>query len=137
MNIKELTANLATYSGIKTVRATPCTKGDAEKALKRDIASNHSDIAPGYLVVYADGYKSWSPKDTFEEVYHPTETYAERMRFEAEQLRSRIQKANAFLLSENGYNIAVSDRELLKRQIYHMLKYLDAIMGRIKNAESI
>ncbi len=26
---------------------------------------------PGYRVVYAGGYASWSPKDVFEEAYRP------------------------------------------------------------------
>lgn len=29
------------------------------------------DGRPGYAVKYADGYASWSPKDTFEEAYQP------------------------------------------------------------------
>ena len=28
---------------------------------------------PGYLVCYADGYESWSPKDVFEEAYRECE----------------------------------------------------------------
>ena len=41
------------YIGTKIVRAEP-----AEKLGQ-----------PGYKVVYADGYESWSPKDTFEASY--------------------------------------------------------------------
>jgi Protein of unknown function (DUF2829) len=43
------------YYGTKKIQAEP---------IVRD-----SDLAPGYLVVYEDGYRSWSPKDVFEEAY--------------------------------------------------------------------
>lgn len=44
------------YIGTKVVQAEPAIK----------------DGRDGYKVVYADGYESWSPKDTFEEAYRPT-----------------------------------------------------------------
>lgn len=43
------------YMGIKLVEAEPHLKVDE----------------PGYLVRYADGYESWSPKATFESAYLP------------------------------------------------------------------
>ncbi len=44
------------YIGTKLVQAEPAAKDGKE----------------GYKVVYADGYESWSPKDTFEEAYRLT-----------------------------------------------------------------
>lgn len=44
------------YIGTKVVQAEPAEKDGRE----------------GYKVVYADGYESWSPKDTFEEAYRLT-----------------------------------------------------------------
>lgn len=44
---------MKTYIGTKVIRA--------ERAEK--------DFQPGYLVTYADGYESWSPKDVFESAY--------------------------------------------------------------------
>lgn len=41
------------YIGTKIIHAEPELK----------------DMAPGYKVVYPDGYESWSPKDAFEEAY--------------------------------------------------------------------
>ncbi len=43
------------YYGIKRVTAWPEIKNDQE----------------GYAVVYKDGYRSWSPKHTFEAAYQP------------------------------------------------------------------
>lgn len=42
------------YTGLKHVKAEPQEK----------------DGKTGYRVVYADGYESWSPKETFESAYH-------------------------------------------------------------------
>jgi hypothetical protein len=42
------------YVGTKLVRAYPGT---------------HEDGREGYVVIYPDGYQSWSPKDTFEAAY--------------------------------------------------------------------
>jgi len=48
---------MKTYYGTKRIEATPALKEGVE----------------GYEVVYADGYKSWSPKDVFEAAYQPTD----------------------------------------------------------------
>ena len=57
------------YIGLKVVKAEPMTMTEAQKVLGREIkpATVEED---GYLVEYKDGYKSWSPKSTFEEAYH-------------------------------------------------------------------
>ena len=44
---------MESYIGTKIVRGEPCKREDRE----------------GYMVVYEDGYTSWSPKDTFERAY--------------------------------------------------------------------
>lgn len=47
------------YVGLKQIIAWPQTKNDLPGA------------EPGYAVVYPDGYRSWSPKETFEAAYQP------------------------------------------------------------------
>jgi len=42
------------YIGAKIIQAQP---------------EKHSDGREGYLVIYPDGYQSWSPKETFEAAY--------------------------------------------------------------------
>jgi hypothetical protein len=56
------------YIGTKVVRAYECP------AWKE--SGGHPVGAPGYRVIYDDGYESWSPKDVFERAYReitPTE----------------------------------------------------------------
>lgn len=55
------------YIGKKMVHAEPMTFGDfcASKDQPCDDPTRQ-----GYLVIYEDGYRSWSPKDVFEAAYH-------------------------------------------------------------------
>ena len=56
------------YIGTKVVQAKPMTMTDAQIVLGREIkpATVEED---GYLVVYNDGYRSWSPKRVFDAAY--------------------------------------------------------------------
>jgi hypothetical protein len=58
---------MLSYIGTKIICAIPMTKEhfDAQKGNCEQASGN----TEGYLVVYPDGYKSWSPKDTFETAY--------------------------------------------------------------------
>lgn len=51
------------YIGAKVIKAEPRTRFEHYGA----IVAGHD--APGYRVVYPDGYESWSPKAAFEEAY--------------------------------------------------------------------
>lgn len=51
------------YVGVKLVEAEPMTK----ECFNGEV--NPNQITEGYLVVYPDGYKSWSPKEVFENAY--------------------------------------------------------------------
>lgn len=51
------------YIGTKLIKAYPAS---APKA-----SGSHAEGDPGYIVVYQDGYQSWSPKEVFEEAYRP------------------------------------------------------------------
>ncbi len=59
------------YIGSKLIRAYPLDECSFLKQFKgedgHDIANR--ETRPGYLVIYPDGYKSWSPKDVFETAY--------------------------------------------------------------------
>jgi hypothetical protein len=57
------------YIGTKVVQAKPMPLKDAQYVLGREIKPA-TDEEDGYLVVYNDGYRSWSPKSVFEEAYH-------------------------------------------------------------------
>lgn len=56
------------YIGAKIVKATPMDEIYFLKTHKWQDVSDR-ETQPGYMVVYEDGYKSWSPKDVFERSY--------------------------------------------------------------------
>lgn len=57
------------YIGTKVVQAKPMSLKEAQIVLDRKIKPATAE-EDGYLVVYNDGYRSWSPKSVFEEAYH-------------------------------------------------------------------
>ncbi len=58
------------YLGLKFIQAEEMTAKEAEQYLDRPINTMNADLfGNGYLVFYPDGYKSWSPKNTFERAY--------------------------------------------------------------------
>ena len=60
------------YIGTKTVAAELMSVAEAEKILGKKIdLSKHEGETEGYLIMYPDGYKSFSPKSVFEKSYRP------------------------------------------------------------------
>ncbi len=60
---------MPSYIGTKIICAVPMTAGRfAETHKDKSLPTNNVDDK-GYLVEYSDGYKSWSPKITFESNY--------------------------------------------------------------------
>lgn len=55
------------YIGTKTIEAEPMNRYEFEMNIKGVDYKDENE--EGYLVVYPDGYKSWSPKKVFEEAY--------------------------------------------------------------------
>lgn len=61
------------YIGVKLIEAKPMTLGGFGRLVGK-ATPLEDDHKEGYLVVYQpDGYKSWSPKETFESAYFPLE----------------------------------------------------------------
>ena len=57
------------YIGCKIIKAIPMSEcAFINKIKNEDVPKNQEDRL-GYLVEYPDGYKSWSPKDVFENAY--------------------------------------------------------------------
>jgi hypothetical protein len=67
------------YIGTKIIKAYPIDKNTFDKMLDKDVDPN-SENALGYCVTYEDGYKSWSPKATFEHAYREV-SFAEKRFF--------------------------------------------------------
>lgn len=70
------------YIGTKIVKAEPakrfrmkdgsCLVVGLEEVVSQQILKDAKGCEEGYRVLYADGYKSWSPKDVFEGAYRET-----------------------------------------------------------------
>lgn len=59
------------YIGVKSLEAKPMNLGDYNTYRGWPIPADEDPQRPGYLVRYADGYESWSPKEAFEAAYFP------------------------------------------------------------------
>lgn len=57
------------YIGTKMIKAKPMDRGDYNKYRGWNIPKDENPADEGYLVMYSDGYESWSPKKQFEEAY--------------------------------------------------------------------
>lgn len=57
------------YVGVKLVEAEPMTEDDFHIIRDGKTPCMPGQGREGYLVVYPDGYKSWSPKEVFEDAY--------------------------------------------------------------------
>lgn len=57
------------FIGCKIIKAKEMNElAFINKIKNQDVPQNRED-RPGYLVEYPDGYKSWSPKEVFENAY--------------------------------------------------------------------
>lgn len=123
------------YAGTKHVLAMPMTKGEAyQKGIyrpqfndekERDAFIQSEDFkAPGYKVVYQDGYESWSPKEAFESVYRVTETPLDRLNNEISELRDKEKRLGTFIFNNDDYtNLPLGTRAMLLAQFHAMNSY--------------
>jgi len=76
LEIKELSKEktpvqkMPSYIGTKVVCAEKMNQ-EAFLRSQNKWQENQETMGDGYLVVYEDGYKSWSPKSVFERCYRP------------------------------------------------------------------
>lgn len=61
--------DLLNYIGCKQLQAGPMTLGEYNSYRGWQIPTDENPARPGYLVVYPDGYQSWSPAEVFESAY--------------------------------------------------------------------
>lgn len=119
------------YIGKKEVKAIPMTANEA--AQKGYKVGNHEN-EDGYEVEYNDGYKSWSPKQVFDDSYRVADTFLDRLKIENEELSWRIIKLNDFINSEAFANLGSDDRTLLEEQRGIMYSYKRVLEERITKA---
>lgn len=126
------------YIGKKQIEAEPMTLGEFIKMSGRDPYANcadiHADDEPGYIVKYADGYVSWSPKEAFENAYKVAETSLDIMRIESQEVKECLMKLNEFMYSEKIISLSDADVCRLRNQKSAMENYLNILLLRIHDA---
>jgi hypothetical protein len=68
-NEKPAIGELQQYIGTKLLKATPLTLGEYNKYRGWEMPKDENPDREGFLVVYSDGYESWSPEEVFTEAY--------------------------------------------------------------------
>lgn len=128
------------YIGTKKIEAEPMTLGEFIKMSGRDPYANcadiHADDEPGYIVKYADGYVSWSPKEAFENVYRVCNTELDCLKIELQEVKERLMKLNEFLYSADHPKISQEERYRLNEQKGAMERYVSMLIARIYDAQS-
>ena len=64
-----MTEELKSYIGVKEIDARQMNLGDYNRYRGWQILEDEDPEKEGYLVVYPDGYESWSPKQQFDDAY--------------------------------------------------------------------
>ena len=123
------------YIGTKTIMAKPMAKSEAEKELNRSLADAKGG-EDGYLVEYPDGYKSWSPKETFEEAYKVADTPLDRMSIEENELADRMEKLAVSISGDKYKELDNATRAMLAAQYSSMSAYLHVLRLRSTKMES-
>lgn len=135
------------YIGTKKLEARQMTRGEYNKYRGWTIPENENPDDEGYLVMYSDGYESWSPKKQFEESYREYDeselpstailmnsaNYKERFKAEYQQVVIRYQKLKAMLekwdRGELEFN-PTCPRSTYNMQITAMTDYIATLEAR-------
>ena len=131
-----------TFIGTKIIKARPLNRGDHNKYRGWTIPANEDPDEPGYLVVYPDGYESWTPKPQFDEAYLPLgdmpdqPAWLVRLFGERAQLQDKLDKLTMFLLGGSEAILAMNVDELADLTMQHraMLDYQKILNRRIERA---
>lgn len=82
--------DLKRYIGTKIIDAQGMTRGDYNKRRGWTIPGDENPDDPGFLVVYPDGYKSWSPLKQFLAAYRATIYLSFGMALEALRIGKKV-----------------------------------------------
>lgn len=127
------------YIGTKHVMARPMTKWEAQQEnllqTGKVCTSQDDKCTPGYEVIYEGGYRSWSPKDVFEQSYQVSETFLDSMHIEYTELNDRTQKLEAFVKTDKFYHLGAIQQGRLMRQLSAMQQYREWLRLRIEDSE--
>lgn len=125
--IDEIKSQMVSFTCHKTVKASPMSKLEYAKLMKNP---EPYEDEPGYIVMYEDGYISWSPKEAFDNGYRLSETFTDRLKIEMEELEEKCEKLNDFIESPKFDNLEETHKNLLKTQFYAMGAYYGAVRTR-------
>jgi hypothetical protein len=130
------------YTGTKTIKAKPMTFGEYRELRGSSISLENEPSAPGYLVEYQDGgkanhpdfqgYISWSPADVFENAYRLSETPADRLKAELEDLVEKVKDLAHFMTGEEFKAKPDEHGELIKDQLSLMMELGMVLDARIQ-----
>ena len=67
--VRDVYPTMIAAGGVSDIMIIPEDKGYGPLICSSEYAAKHKPEAGGYYVVYADGYKSYSPAKAFEEGY--------------------------------------------------------------------
>lgn len=124
---------LVEYTCHKTVKARPMKRRDYCAYRGWSLPKDENPDDDGFLVVYADGYESWSPDKQFYEGYAKTEDALDRLMLEKQQLHEKWEKLNATLENPDVVSkISMKQVRLLIRQRSHMEMYLLVLNERLE-----
>ncbi len=142
------------YIGTKLVEAEPATRYQTSEGVhihkhSEEWAEEHKlipdlslDTREGYAVRYPDGYESWSPKEVFEEAYHPTDCMNFGLAIEAAKKGAKITRRGwngkgMWVVYRTGYPegipcnkntadaVGIPEGSLFKVQPYLQMKCVD------------
>lgn len=128
------------YKCVKDVHAKPMTRGEYNAYRGWAIPAGEVASDPGYLVIYnkdtPDHYESWSPKRIFDAGYiefpgHGLPEYQRRVMLEYNELREKLDKLSAFLLTDTFANLDERSRFQLSGQRDAMAAYSQFLHNRI------
>lgn len=125
------------YIGTKQVMAEPMNEQAAvAKGFARKNTDRH-EWRDGYHVQYTnpDGstYDSWSPKQVFEQSYHVSETFLDRIHIEYNELDERTQRLETFVTTDKFYHLGAIQQGRLMRQLSAMQQYREWLRLRIED----
>lgn len=136
-NDRTASYDIRTYIGTKTIQARRMNAADAKRAGANVpgiyFKVGHAEYNPGadgYLVIYDDGYRSWSPARVFEGSYKVADTHVDRLKIDLDELNERICMETRAI---NTFGV-VSEEERwhLKKQLDAMREYADILYDRIR-----
>lgn len=139
---------MKTYTGTKTVQATPMTRAAYNDYRGWDLPGNEDGTDEGYLVEYTDGgkandarhagYISWSPKAQFDAAYidigDVTQLPPHMQRVVAEKAALDSDREKLWIFMNGKSFMAFCDeaeRDRLHEQANVMARYSDALESRI------